>query len=311
MSQTIANPPACSGCCWHRAGAAAAAGSHQQRPPRAMHRPCRQLNAVRTAAAADAAAADAAAWAGGSGSGLAAAKQRLLAALAGTERGAEARSLQRGEVEEAQVAVEAFSSGAELDFSLLEGCWRLEYTTASDVLPLVAPARGPLSPLLQIGRIYQAFSGAEGSGTVRNIIEARLPPLLPLLPRELEAEVTLVVEAGWEARTARSIALTFREAGFQDVTLSPALQNLLASPILPRGWWNQQLLLAIKQLSLRVPLTTRVPGASSSQQAPVGLNYMLTHLDEDMLIGRAQGNGGVFIFTREFEEEAAAKEEQH
>lgn len=39
-----------------------------------------------------------------------------------------------------------------------------------------------------------------------------------------------------------------REAGVQDVALSPALQNLLASPILPRGWWNQQLLLAIKQV---------------------------------------------------------------
>lgn len=45
---------------------------------------------------------------------------------------------------------------------------------------------------------------------MQNIIEARLPPLLPLLPRDLEAGVTLVVEAGWEARTARSIALTFR-----------------------------------------------------------------------------------------------------
>lgn len=30
-------------------------------------------------------------------------------------------------------------------------------------------------------------------------------------------------------------------------TPSPALQNLLASPLLPRGWWNQQALLALKQ----------------------------------------------------------------
>ncbi len=39
------------------------------------------------------------------------------------------------------------------------------------------------------------------------------------------------------------------EAGFQEVRLSPGLQNLLASPILPRGWWNQQLLLALKQVN--------------------------------------------------------------
>jgi hypothetical protein len=52
-----------------------------------------------------------------------------------------------------QVAVEAFTSSAggnssggfegELDFALLEGKWRLEYTTARDVLPLVAPQRLP------------------------------------------------------------------------------------------------------------------------------------------------------------------------
>lgn len=334
MIPSVAAAPACSGCCWKgRGGAAAAAASQLQQPFGVLHprRPRQRLAVVRAAAAEKATT-----WTGGSGSTLAAAKQRLLAALAGTERGAEARSLRRGEVEEAQVralalphghrlctsatgtlllcatgaslplpgqpgsstpraalnlrlssihpasqvAVEAFSSGSELDFSLLQGRWRLEYTTARDVLPLVAPARGPLPPPLQvlqgrdgrahrglpraphcrsrrgaptahipptrgaapnqpavvhspwciqcrklhstlplpgvspqIGRIYQAFSGTEGGGTVQNIIEARLPPALPLLPRDVEAGVTLVVEAGWEARTARSIALTFRCVG--------------------------------------------------------------------------------------------------
>lgn len=109
------------------------------------------------------------------------------------------------------------------------------------------------------------------------------------------------------------------------------------------------------QLSLRVPLTSRLPGSTSEQRRPVGLNYMLTYLggcrawvgagaagwpaclptdagtplagnrsalndlhaccrcppaprhlsaDEDMLIGRAQGGGGVFVFTRDDEAEA-------
>jgi hypothetical protein len=35
----------------------------------------------------------------------------------------------------------------------------------------------------------------------------------------------------------------------------------------------------------------------------VGFNYLLTYLDQDMLIGRAQGNGGTFIFSREVEAE--------
>ncbi len=34
----------------------------------------------------------------------------------------------------------------------------------------------------------------------------------------------------------------------------------------------------------------------------MGFNYLLTYLDEDMLVGRAQGNGGTFIFSREVEE---------
>lgn len=51
------------------------------------------------------------------------------------------------------MAVEALTSSSgggsgggfegELDFGLLEGKWRLEYTTARDVLPLVAPQRLP------------------------------------------------------------------------------------------------------------------------------------------------------------------------
>ncbi|EFN51118.1 hypothetical protein CHLNCDRAFT_141300 [Chlorella variabilis] len=200
-----------------------------------------------------------------------------------------------------QVAVEGYGSGAELDFGLLEGKWRLEYTTARDVLPLVAPQRLPAP--LQVGRIWQQFSSLE-EGRVQNIIEAHLPPL-PLLGAA-GLGLSLVVEAGYEARTARSIALTFRQAGFRDVELSPELQNLLASPLLPRGWWNQQLLLALKQLSGSVPLTSRLPGTTSDQQRPVGLNYMLTYLDEDMLIGRAQGNGGVFVFTRDAEAQEAA-----
>lgn len=34
-----------------------------------------------------------------------------------------------------------------------------------------------------------------------------------------------------------------------DVRLSPELQNLVASPLLPRGWWNLQLLMALRDVS--------------------------------------------------------------
>lgn len=148
------------------------------------------------------------------------------------------------------MAVEAFGSAEELDFDRLEGRWRLEYTTARDVLPLVAPQRlpaplqvpgpegcactwlrmhgcrgrhclgapgGGLSPKQptnqpplragpQVGRIWQQFSSVE-EGRVLNVIEALLPPQLPLAEG---AGLTLLVEAGWEVHSARNIALSFR-----------------------------------------------------------------------------------------------------
>lgn len=57
------------------------------------------------------------------------------------------------------------------------------------------------------------------------------------------------------------------------------------------------------QLSVRVPFLPRPTFLSSSSPGPVGLNYLLTYLDEDTLIGRAQGNGGTFIFSKEVPED--------
>lgn len=172
-----------------------------------------------------------------------------------------------------------------------------------------------------------------------------------------------------------------RQAGFRDVELSPELQNLLASPLLPRGWWNQQLLLALKQVGGAGPWLCWAAGVSACPTAPDGIPsqhagprsacspgaavgqraadlspaghhqrpaaaggpQIHAHIprwglggsgkgacrqrqpfriawlplfiqpaplpaaaDEDMLIGRAQGNGGVFVFTRDAEAQEAA-----
>lgn len=217
-----------------------------------------------------------------------AAKQRLLDAISGTQRGSEAWPIKRGSIEEAQVAVESTSPLA-ANWSLLEGTWDVIYTTASDVLPLVKPAAGFAGFPFAIGRVGQRFSNPE-QGVVQNLIEVKL------FDGGLKA--TLVVEASYEIRTARSIALSFRSAGIDGVVAGDSVQNLLAPALLPRGWLNMEALMALERLSLQVPLSTRVPGVSSSSRQPVGINYNITYLDEEMLIGRAQGNGGTFIFMR-------------
>ena len=66
------------------------------------------------------------------------------------------------------------------------GKWRLIYTTAIDVLPVLAlEQRLPLFPFgspIQVGDIYQSFSsmegeegGSSGSGLVQNIIQLGVP----------------------------------------------------------------------------------------------------------------------------------------
>ncbi|KAL4527127.1 hypothetical protein Ndes2526B_g09160 [Nannochloris sp. 'desiccata'] len=219
-------------------------------------------------------------------------KQALLNAIAGTERGSDAGSLKRGQVAEAQVALEAFSP-IEVDWSLLAGTWNVVYTTASDVLPIVRPGAGLPGFPLRVGRVGQRFTSPE-EGIVQNLIEVEA--LVPFLSG---TKTTLVVEAAYEVRTSRSIALSFKKAGVGQVLAGDDLQNLLASPLLPRGNWQMQALMAISEFSAFLPLTTRVPGTCSSSKIPAGLNYNITFLDEEMFIGRAGGNGGTFIFVRE------------
>ena len=63
------------------------------------------------------------------------AKQDLLMLILETRRGSDTTKTLRGQIEEAQVAVEALS-GPELQYELLEGKWKLLYTTAADVVSL-------------------------------------------------------------------------------------------------------------------------------------------------------------------------------
>lgn len=60
--------------------------------------------------------------------------------------------------------------------------------------------------------------------------------------------VTLCVGVNYEASSPRRISLRFQEAGFSDVRITPLTEALIAPAILPRGWIQQQILLAIKEV---------------------------------------------------------------
>lgn len=136
-----------------------------------------------------------------SSSSAAALKKALLAAVEFTSRGANTTAEVRGAVEEAVLALEAEQAPAGLDYALLEGAWRLVYTTAPDVIPIVGfdgarlvptALAGIAPPPVVVGDVLQRFSrvGDDGAGVVENVIRFGLPPLTA--PRD---GVTFTVKA--------------------------------------------------------------------------------------------------------------------
>jgi len=138
--------------------------------PLAAHRPSRRQTAACASLAEIA-------------STTAAARERraaLLSAVQYTGRGSNATKQLRGEVEEAQIALEACQANEGLDYAQLPGLWRLVWTTAVDVVPIVGLDLARLLPAglpapVVVGDVFQRFSSVE-EGLVENVIEFGLPP---------------------------------------------------------------------------------------------------------------------------------------
>lgn len=192
-------------------------------------------------------------------------------------------------MDEAQVLVESHAAPT-LDLHQLSGKWRMLYTTARDVIPLVRANTLPsfLPQPLRVGPIFQEF---DDQGGVRNVIEAEA-----LLPPGRGTRLTFQVEARYQRRGPRSLGLRFVAAGVPHLEPSASLRAFLAPALAPRGWWTHRLLLAAQQAHIRVPLVPPpILDAFSAQQG----EYLLSYLDDTMLIGRTKAGGGTFIFSRE------------
>ncbi|GFP99143.1 probable plastid-lipid-associated protein 10 chloroplastic [Phtheirospermum japonicum] len=198
-------------------------------------------------------------------------KFELLSAVTDTQRGLNATPHQRSTIEETLVSVECLDAGKPINLGLLDGTWRLQYTSAPDVLILFQSAT--TLPLLEVGQVFQKFECGEqsGEGVVRNVVRWSIPGLL-----EEHEGATLLVSAKFSVVSARNIYLEFEEIAIQNINISEDLQAILAPAILPSSL----------DLSKRKFLRS------------VGGLYYLSYLDSNMLLGRAVGGGGVFVFTR-------------
>lgn len=213
-------------------------------------------------------------------------KCQLLRVIQDTQRGLVTTTEQRFSIEEALVSVEGFDAGDGVDLAELNGTWRLQYTSAPDVLILLESATR--LPFFQIGQIFQKFEcgGESSGGVVRNIVKWSIPNIL-----EEQEGATLLVSAKFSFISLRGIYLQFKEIGVQNIIISDYVQALIAPALLPRSFLSLQALQFIRSFKAQIPVTRQ--GRNS-----VGGLYYLSYLDRNMLLGRAVGGGGVFVFTR-------------
>lgn len=213
-------------------------------------------------------------------------KFELLRAVTDTKRGLIATTHQRSSIEEALIDVESFDAGKPIDLRILDGTWRLQYTSAPDVLILLQSAA--TLPFFEVDQIFQKFECGDksGHGIVRNVVKWSIPRLM-----EEQEGATLVVSAKFSVISSRNIYLEFEEISIQNVNISEELQALIAPSILPRSFLSLQILQFIRSFKAQFPVR-------NSQRQSVGGLYYLSYLDSNMLLGRAVGGGGVFIFTR-------------
>ncbi len=196
----------------------------------------------------------------------------------------------------------------------LRGRWKLIYTTAVDVTGLlvfsIPPPPLPFlpPPPIVVGDIYQEFK--TDTKEIVNEIRVSVPVLL-----EEKDGVVLRVNATYKDRSSTNktaLELVFQEAVVSDVRISEFTEMLLAPAVLPRGELNQRVLLFLRDFEVRFPLfgraATAMGGASNENErneegkrtpgASVG-KYEFSYCDEDVLIGKATGSQGIFIFTKE------------
>jgi len=186
-------------------------------------------------------------------------KLELLRAAQNTQRGFQASHDQRATIEEAMVSVEQYDACIPINLNQLDGTWLLQYTSASDVLVLFQAASLPF---------FQENEGA-----------------------------TLLVTAKFSLLSQRNIYLQFEEVSVGNLMISEQLQTLIAPAFLPRTSLSLEILQLLRSFETKIPLLGNSDEQADRRPSPGGL-YYLSYLDRDMLLGRALGGGGVFIFSR-------------
>jgi len=117
------------------------------------------------------------------------------------------------------------------------------------------------------------------------------------------------VRASFDVRSDRRIQLGFEEAEVNGLQLSDLGKTVLSPALISpaRGFPNMRLMQLIQDFSFTAPLTTPLSGAVRDTVG--NPTFLLTYLDETLLIGRAIPGEGVYILEKETQSTSESSEE--
>ncbi|KAJ7539631.1 hypothetical protein O6H91_11G102600 [Diphasiastrum complanatum] len=217
-------------------------------------------------------------------------KKALLDSLYGTERGLRASSETRAEVAEliSQLEAKNPTPASTEALALLNGKWILEYTSFSELFPLLAAG---VLPLLKVGEISQTIDS--DAFTVQNSVSFTGPL----------ATTSFSASASFEVRSPKRVQIKFEEGVVSTPQLTDSIEIPESVEIL-----GQKIELAPLQGILR-PLQDAASSVvkTISGQPPFKFpirtdkaeSWLLTtFLDKDLRISRGDG-GSVFVLVKE------------
>ena len=219
---------------------------------------------------------------------VAALKSKLFAACAAADRGFAASPADRAEIEALLDELSPLSPIEEPTRGIADGaadaplrkCWRLVYTSASDVSTLAA------NPLASLGGIYQ---DARELPVVVNVIDS-FPRLLANLPPEAASKLAtttrLRVQTRARPRSATRVGLTFERVGAEQLAiLGQEVPDWLPRPAVDLP----QLGLDVQRRIFSVGDEEDPRDAASN---PAFFDVM--YLDDELLIIKQGSPGGMF-----------------
>ena len=229
-----------------------------------------------------------------------AAKTQMLDAFYGTNRGLDASSAVRAEVNELIARLEAMNPTPSPSYELaaLSGRWRLVYTSNSEVMILLAAEN---LPGLSVGDITQTIDGVGGR------VENRVQLSAPLLESSVSAN------ASFEGRSPKRLQVKFDEAGVETPTIVNDVFQYMSLPMTVdvMGQSIDTGPLAALMEPFQSGLSGALDGVKNAVKDLPGLKVPLpesatpgseawlltTYLDGNLRIARGDG-GSVFVLTK-------------